>query len=60
MRMRKHGMYDKFWNRVIFPIEDINHRVIGFGGRVMGDGNAQVSELPGDALFSTRAGTCTA
>lgn len=32
------GLHDKFWNRVMFPIQDINHRVIGFGGRVMGDG----------------------
>ena len=33
----KRGMYDKFWNRVIFPIMDVNNRIIGFGGRVMGD-----------------------
>ena len=31
-------MQDKFWNRVIYPIMDANSRVIGFGGRVMGDG----------------------
>ncbi|MCR5501533.1 MAG: DNA primase [Lachnospiraceae bacterium] len=34
----KRGLHDKFWNRVIFPIFDTNNRVIGFGGRVMGDG----------------------
>ena len=44
----KKGMYDKFWNRVIFPIMDVTNRVIGFGGRVMGDGKAQVPQLPGD------------
>ena len=27
----KHGVYDKFWNRVMFPIMDVNNRVIGFG-----------------------------
>ncbi len=34
----RYGLHDKFWNRVMFPIQDSNHRVIGFGGRVMGDG----------------------
>lgn len=34
----RYGMVDKFWNRVMFPIMDVNHRVIAFGGRVMGDG----------------------
>ena len=47
----KHGMYDKFWNRVIFPIEDINHRVIGFGGRVMGDGTPKYLNSPETKLF---------
>ena len=32
------GANDKFWNRVMYPILDVNNRVIGFGGRVMGEG----------------------
>ena len=47
----KHGMYDKFWNRVIFPIEDINHRVIGLGGRVMGDGTPKYLNSPETPIF---------
>ena len=34
----KYGASDQFWNRVMYPIVDTNNRVIGFGGRVMGDG----------------------
>lgn len=34
----RNGASDQFWNRVMFPIVDVNNRVIGFGGRVMGDG----------------------
>ena len=47
----KHGMYDKFWNRVMIPIEDINHRVIGFGGRVMGDGKPKYLNSPETPIF---------
>lgn len=31
----KRGMTTQFWNRVMYPIQDINGRVIGFGGRIM-------------------------
>ncbi|MEY8427675.1 DNA primase [Lachnospiraceae bacterium 46-15] len=45
------GMYDKFWNRVIFPIMDVNSRVIGFGGRVMGDGKPKYLNSPETPIF---------
>lgn len=47
----KRGMYDKFWNRVIFPIQDVNNRVIGFGGRVMGDGKPKYLNSPETLVF---------
>lgn len=45
------GAYDKFWNRVMFPIMDINHKVIGFGGRVMGDGKPKYLNSPETKIF---------
>lgn len=45
------GVYDKFWNRVMFPIMDANNRVIGFGGRVMGDGEPKYLNSPETEVF---------
>lgn len=45
------GVHDKFWNRVIFPIMDINHRAIGFGGRVMGEGTPKYLNSPETPVF---------
>ncbi len=50
----KRGLHDKFWNRVIFPIQDINRRVIGFGGRVMGDGKPKYLNSPETDIFNKR------
>jgi DNA primase len=47
----KRGGTDKFWNRVMFPIMNINHRVIGFGGRVMGDGMPKYLNSPETLIF---------
>ena len=47
----KHGVYDKFWNRVMFPIMDVHNRVIGFGGRVMGDGEPKYLNSPETKIF---------
>ena len=47
----KKGMYDKFWNRVMFPIMDVNNKVIGFGGRVMGDAKPKYLNSPETVIF---------
>ena len=47
----RRGGSDKFWNRVMFPIVDVNHRVIGFGGRVMGDGTPKYLNSKETKLF---------
>lgn len=47
----KRGGHDKFWNRAMFPIMDVNSRVIGFGGRVMGDGEPKYLNSPETAVF---------
>ena len=49
--IEERGTHDKFWNRVMFPIMDVNNRVIGFGGRVMGDGAPKYLNSPETRLF---------
>ena len=48
------GLSSQFWNRVMFPIQDVNHRVIGFGGRVMGDGEPKYLNSPETDIFDKR------
>ena len=45
------GVYDYFRNRLIFPIRDIRGRVIGFGGRELGDGKPKYLNSPQTLLF---------
>jgi DNA primase len=47
----KHGNYDRFWNRIMFPIMDPNSKVIGFGGRVMGEGKPKYLNSPETPVF---------
>lgn len=48
----KHGGRDKFWNRAMFPIMNIQNRVIAFGGRVMGDGEPKYLNSPETRIFN--------
>ena len=45
------GGHDKFWNRAMFPIMDVHNKVIGFGGRVMGDGEPKYLNSPETPVF---------
>lgn len=56
--IEERGGRDKFWNRVMFPIMDVNNRVIGFGGRVMGDGEPKYLNSPETRLFDKSQGIC--
>ena len=45
------GGHDKFWNRAMFPIMDVHNKLIGFGGRVMGDGEPKYLNSPETKVF---------
>ncbi|MBQ6680001.1 MAG: DNA primase [Lachnospiraceae bacterium] len=45
------GAFDRFWNRVIYPIMDANSHVIAFGGRVLGDGQPKYLNSPETMIF---------
>lgn len=45
------GVYDAFWNRVMYPIMDNSNRVIGFGGRVLGDAKPKYINSPETKIF---------
>jgi DNA primase len=50
----KTGLAAQFWNRVMFPIQDLKNRVIGFGGRVMGEGEPKYLNSPETPVFDKR------
>ncbi len=45
------GFYDRFRERVMFPIHDYRGRIVGFGGRVIGDGEPKYMNSPETPLF---------
>lgn len=46
--------YDKFRNRLIFPIRDVKNRVIAFGGRAIGDDMPKYLNSPENSVFSKK------
>ncbi len=53
-RKNNNGYYDRFRDRIIFPIFDLNRQVIGFGGRVMGDDMPKYLNSPETPLYNKR------
>ena len=45
------GSYDRFRDRIMFPIRDRRGRIIGFGGRVLGDGTPKYLNSPETPIF---------
>jgi DNA primase len=48
----KGGTYDRFRDRIVFPISDISGRVCGFGGRIVGDGQPKYLNSPESPVFN--------
>ncbi len=48
---RKGNYYDRFFNRLMFPIFDVHGKVIAFGGRVLGEGQPKYLNSPETVLF---------
>jgi DNA primase len=51
----KGGTYDRFRDRVLFPIFDRRGRVIGFGGRILGEGQPKYMNSPESPVFNKSA-----
>jgi len=48
------GFYDRFRNRVIFPIRNSARQVIGFGGRIIDEGEPKYLNSPESSIYSKR------
>jgi len=54
LKSQKGSLYDRFRNRLMFPIIDVRGNVIGFGGRVMDDSKPKYLNSPETVIFNKR------
>ena len=52
LKKNQKGYYDRFRNRIIFPIFDVSNQVIGFGGRVLDDALPKYLNSPETAVYN--------
>jgi len=51
IRNEKGGIYDRFRNRLMIPIRDHLNRIVGFGGRIIGEGEPKYMNSPESPVF---------
>ena len=51
-KKQQNGTYDRFRDRIIFPIFDSRGRVAGFGGRIVGNGNPKYLNSPESIIYN--------
>ncbi|MDR2899147.1 MAG: DNA primase, partial [Clostridiales bacterium] len=51
LKNKQGGLYDRFRNRLMFPIFDVTGDVIGFGGRIIGNGEPKYLNSPESPVF---------
>ena len=49
---KKSGFYDTFRNRLMFPVIDVRGNVIGFSGRILGEGEPKYMNSPETLVFN--------
>jgi len=54
LKSQKGGLYDRFRNRLMFPIIDVRGNIIGFGGRVLDDSKPKYLNSPETIIFNKR------
>jgi len=55
VRKEKGGTYDRFRDRVLFPIYDRQGKTLGFGGRIIGEGQPKYMNSPESMIFNKSA-----
>jgi DNA primase len=51
VKKEKGGFYDRFRDRILFPIFELTGRVVGFGGRILGEGEPKYLNTPETLIF---------
>ena len=51
VRKERGGFYDRFRDRILFPIADLTGRIVGFGGRILGEGEPKYLNTPETLIF---------